>query len=401
MKILFLANKVPWPLKDGGAIGTFSISYGLAKSGCSVDMLAINTPKHHINTKDIPKNIRETMAIETVAINTNISPLNLLINYCFSSKPYIAERFYHKNFEDAIIKKLNENQYDVVILEMLYLSTYIPTIRKHSKAHITMRAPNIEHEIWMQIAENTKNPIKSIYLNNMARRIKRMEKQAMNQYDSLIPVSQINAETYQKMGVKVPIFRTTTGVFLDQIPKHPEIEEENALAHIGALDWIPNFEGLTWFVNEVWPIIHKALPDINVYIAGRNAPDNAANVFNKDHIHYLGEVPDAYEFLQSKSILIVPLLSGSGMRVKIIEGLALGKSIVSTEIGAEGIALKNNVHIKIANDPKAFADACIQLYQDKKERENLSKNGKEFVHEAYDNLKIAKSLCDFYKTQVK
>ncbi|MEA1873788.1 MAG: glycosyltransferase [Bacteroidota bacterium] len=401
MKILFLANKVPWPLKDGGAIGTFSISYGLAKSGCSVDMLAINTPKHHINTKDIPESIRKTMLIETVSINTNISPVKLIQNFLFSNKPYIAKRFHNQEFKNALANKLKENKYDVVILEMLYLSAYIPTIRKHSNAHITMRAPNIEHEIWMQIAENTKNPIKSSYLSNMAKRIRKMEQKVMNQYDSLIPVSQVNAESYKKMGVNVPIFRTTTGVFLDQIPQNPEIKEENALAHIGALDWIPNFEGLKWFVDQVWPIIHEAIPDLNFYIAGRNAPEHAASVFNKDQINYLGEVPDAYEFLQSKSILIVPLLSGSGMRVKIIEGLALGKSIVSTEIGAEGIAIKNNVHIKIANEPRDFADACIQLYKDKKQRENLSKNGKQFVHETYDNLKIAKNLCDFYKKQVK
>jgi glycosyltransferase involved in cell wall biosynthesis len=401
MKILFLANKVPWPLKDGGAIGTFSISYGLAKSGCSVDMLAINTPKHHINTEEIPKNIRKTMSIDTVSIDTNISAIKLLKNFIFSKKPYIAERFHHQEFENALIKKLKSTDYDVVILEMLYLSAYIPTIRNHSNAHITMRAPNIEHEIWMQIAKNTKNPIKCRYLTNMAKRIKRMEKQVMNQYDSLIPVSQINAETYQKMGVKVPIFRTTTGVFLDQIPTHPEIKEENALAHIGALDWIPNFEGLSWFVEEVWPIILKALPNTNFYIAGRNAPEHAADYFNKKHIHYLGEVPDAYEFLQSKSILIVPLLSGSGMRVKIIEGLALGKSIVSTKIGAEGIAIENNMHLKIADKPNAFAAACIELLRDENQRKKLAQNGKQFVHEEYDNLKIAKNLCDFYKNQVK
>jgi glycosyltransferase involved in cell wall biosynthesis len=401
MKILFLANKVPWPLKDGGAIGTFSISYGLAQSGCHVDMLAINTSKHHVNTHDIPENIRQSMSIETVSIDTSISTYKLLQNLIFSKKPYIAERFYNQKFENALIAKLQSKSYDVIILEMLYLSAYIPAIRKYSKAHITMRAPNIEHEIWMQIAKNTKNPIKSIYLKNMGLRIKRMEKQSINSYDSLIPVSQINADTYRKMGVKVPIFRTTTGVFLSQIPNQPKIKEENALAHIGALDWIPNFEGLDWFIENVWPIILEQEPKIKFYVAGRNAPKNTAEYLKKKQIHYLGEVPDAYEFIQSKSILIVPLLSGSGMRVKIIEGLALGKSIVSTKIGAEGIALENNVHLKIADDPKDFAKACIHLFQNKKQRETLAQNGKQFVYEHYDNLKIAKSLVEFYNTHVK
>ena len=399
MKILFLANKVPWPLKDGGAIGTFSISYGLAKAGASVDLLAINTPKHHINDKDIPGDIRNTLNIETVAIDTDIKPGKMLKNFLFSGKPYIAERFYHDDFKTALINRLSQKTYDVVILEMLYLGSYIPVIRAHSNAHITMRAPNIEHEIWHHIAKNTGNKLKAMYLKNMAKRIHRLEKKIMNTYDSLIPVSEVNAGTYRKMGVKVPVVLTTTGVFLDKLPVKTQKEPENAIAHIGALDWMPNLEGLDWFLSHVWPIITEQIPDVKFYIAGRNAPDNAEQRFSGKNVVFLGEVPDAYEFILSKSVFIAPLLSGSGMRVKIIEGLALGSSMVSTGIGAEGIDLQNNKHILIADSPEDFAKACTRLILDKTFREKLASEGKAFVYENYDNIRIAENLLAFYRKE--
>jgi polysaccharide biosynthesis protein PslH len=398
MRILFLANKVPWPLKDGGAIGTFSLAFGLAMLDCEVDLFAINTEKHYIDINEIPLEIRDKLNIETQRLNTDIQTGKLLKNFIFSNKPYIAERFFHPDFTKRLITKLTTTQYDVVILEMLYLSMYIPTIRKYSKAHITLRTPNIEYEIWAKIAGNTQNSIKKLYLKNMAKRLRTLEHKVMNSYDSLIPVSETNAETYQKMGVKVPIIVTTTGVFLDKIPEKHNTAEENALAHIGALDWIPNIEGLQWFVDKVWPIIHKNNPDIHFYIAGRNAPVDIHKFFNKPNIHFLGEIPDSYTFILSKSILIVPLLSGSGMRVKIIEGLALGRSIVSTSIGAEGINVISGKHLEIQDNPLEFANACMQLYENKQKRQNLSLNGKSFIEANYDNLKIAEKLKNFYQS---
>ncbi len=401
MKVLFLANKIPWPLKDGGAIGVFSLSYGLAKAGAWMDMLAINTRKHHIDLENIPTQIRNTLNLETVSIDTNIQPLKLFSNFLFSKKPYISERFYHNDFKKALINKLKNNTYDVIILEMLYLSSYIPTIREHSNAHISMRAPNIEHEIWQQIAGNTKNPLKRFYLKNMAKRIHRLEKNCMNTYDSLMPVSEVNAETYKQMGVTVPISLTTTGVFLDKLPSAENINTENAIAHIGALDWMPNLEGLDWFVKNVWHIIHKELPDVKFYIAGRNAPENAKQRFKGENIVFLGEVPDAYEFMLSKSIFIAPLLSGSGMRVKIIEALALKRSMVSTSIGAEGINIEHEKHLLIADTPQTFAQACIRLIKDKNLQKQLADEGNIFVNQHYDNIKIAENLLNFYNENLK
>lgn len=400
MKVLFLTNKVPWPLKDGGAIGTFNLAYGLYLAGCNIKMLSINTSKHTVDESDIPREIQNSLNINTININTDIRFFPLIKNLVFSKKPYIAERFNSPLFSEKLIDCLKSESFDIIILEILYMGTYIPLIRQYSDAHISLHAPNIEHEIWERIAKNENNPLKKAYLKQLANRIRKYEFNLMNNYDSLIPVAETNAKTYKQMGVTVPVFVAKIGVFFDKIDKclsNNNIKEELAFAHIGALDWIPNLEGLKWFLNEVWPGIHQKRPDIKFYVAGRNAPAKIKETLNQPGVVYLGEVPDAYEFICSKSIMIVPLLSGSGMRVKIIESLALEKAIVSTSVGAEGIEVENNIHIRIEDQPKAFARACLELCDNKELRETIGKNGNIMVRNNYDNVKIGKNLKSFYQ----
>ena len=178
--------------------------------------------------------------------------------------------------------------------------------------------------------------------------------------------------------------------------KYSDKPEFPSVFHIGALDWSPNQEGLDWFIKRIWPRLNKKYPKLKFYIAGRNAPGYIRNI-NKPNVVFLGEVDDAYQFMAGKSIMIVPLLSGSGMRIKIIEGMALSKSIVSTSIGAEGIGVTHDQNIIIADDPEYFAEGIERLLNNFDKFEALGSDARAFVDENYDNLSISKSLLGFYK----
>ncbi|MFV0266997.1 MAG: glycosyltransferase family 4 protein, partial [Draconibacterium sp.] len=177
--------------------------------------------------------------------------------------------------------------------------------------------------------------------------------------------------------------------------------EYPSLFHIGSMEWGPNQEGLLWFVRNCWPAIHQKYPDLKFYVAGRNAPAWMAKKFDQPNVQFLGEIADAYEFMNSKAIMVVPLFSGSGMRVKIIEGMALGKSIVSTPIGVEGIEVEKNRHILIAETAEQFVDAVSELVDNKELFENIGRNAIGFIHEKFDNLAAASKLIDFYKQYIK
>lgn len=401
MKILQVTNKIPYPPKDGGAIATLNMAIGFSNHGHEVTIASLNTKKHYFNLNNIPGNIASKIKFLATGINTDIKPIDALKNLLFSKKPYNAIRFISSEFENLIISLLKKENFDIVQLEGLYLTPYIPAIREHSNALIAFRAHNVEHEIWLRAVKQENNYLKRFYIKTLANRIKKMEQDIMNNYDLLIPITEKDARKFQKMGNTKPVHVSPTGFDLDKLPKKSTIEPEfPTLFHIGALDWAPNQEGILWFLKNCWPPIIKEVPNAKLYIAGRNAPKWFINKLNFSGVIFLGEIEDAYEFMFSKAIMIVPLLSGSGMRVKIIEGMALGKCIISTSIGAEGINCTHNINILIADDAEPFYKHLKEIVQNKKKYESIRDNAQKFIVNEYDNQVIVRELIDFYKNKI-
>lgn len=396
MKILQVTNKVPYPPKDGGAIACMNLTSGFALLGHEVTVLAMNTEKHHIDESEIPESVEDWAEFHLVDVPARTSGFAALVNLIFSGKPYNAVRFISKAFSEELSKLLTENKFDIVQLEGLYLCPYIPIIRKFSDAKIVYRAHNIEHEIWERTAAFSKG-IKRIYFRVLAKRIKTFEKNYLNHYDLLVPITERDGQILNKMGNKKPVHVSPTGIDTKVLFPHSKDLEHPSLFHIGSLEWAPNQEGILWFIENCWPKIYEKFPGLKFYIAGRNAPDWLVRQFDAPNIVYKGEVADAYQFMNSKSIMVVPLFSGSGMRIKIIEGMALGKPIVSTTIGNEGISTTSGKNILIADTPEEFAAAIEKLIADSELFEQISRNAIEYIHDKFDNLTLAGSLIRFYK----
>ncbi|WP_430974294.1 glycosyltransferase family 4 protein [Sunxiuqinia rutila] len=396
MRILQLCHKSPWPPKDGGAIAMLTMAKGFSLLGHDVHVLAMNTRKHQTRLDEIPDDLKEKMHFELANVPAKITLFGAVSNLLFSKLPYQATRFIEADFNRQLVRILKNNEFDLVQLEGLYLCSYIPTIREHSKALIAYRAHNVEHEIWERTAMVTPG-IKRIYLKILAQRIKQFERNQLNKYDLLVPITDRDGDFLDKLGNTKPKHTTQTGIDLATlVPKAGQLEYPS-LFHLGALDWAPNQEGLLWFMKHAWKKLRKKYPTLKFYVAGRNAPEWLQAKLNRKNVVFLGEVEDAYAFMNSKAIMVVPLLSGSGMRVKVIEGLALGKAIVSTTIGAEGIAVEKGKHLLLVNDANEFIEAISQLIDNRIDYDQLCKNAIDFIHEKFDNLAIAESLTDFYK----
>ena len=170
----------------------------------------------------------------------------------------------------------------------------------------------------------------------------------------------------------------------------------NSICFIGALDWRPNREGLDWFIANVWPDLSREMPDLKFHIAGRNTPADLINNRVKNIVVH-GEVPNAVEFINSHNVMIVPLFSGSGMRVKILEGMALKKTIVTTSLGMEGIDAGHGKELLIADTPEAFKQAIELALSDQNLRDNIGKSAQEFVQQYYDHTTIASRLIEKYR----
>ena len=397
MKILQVTNKVPYPAKDGGAIACMNLTRGFAMLGHEVTVLAMNTAKHNVDIEDIPESVKDWAEFILVDVPARISSLSAAVNLFFSGKPYNAVRFISEPFARKLKNLLQNNEFDIVQLEGLYVCPYIPVVRKYSNAKIVYRAHNIENEIWERTAQLSKG-LKKLYIKILAKRIRSFEKGFIDHYDLLVPITERDSIILKKMGNTRPVYVSPTGIDTKSLIPHSKKLEHPSLFHIGSLEWGPNQEGLIWFIDRCWPKIHDRFPDLRFYIAGRRAPEWLIKKFNEPNIVYMGEISDAYEFMNSKSIMIVPLFSGSGMRIKIIEGMALGKPIVTTPIGTEGISTMSGKNILIADNENEFLRDIERLITDTDLFKMIGTNAIEYIQQKFDNLALAGGLIGFYKT---
>lgn len=399
MRILQLCNKFVYPPKDGGAIGIFNYIKAFSRSGNEVTVLAMNTSKHPYNIRNLPEEIKKLADFRSVDVDNSIKPIPALISL-LQNKSYNIERFISSEYNDRLIELIHEKEFGLIQLEGLYLSPYVETIRAFSEAKIVMRSHNIEHEIWERSADNEKSFLKRMYLKILAKQLRNYEISRLNKYDLMTSVTERDAQMLKKFGCELPM-HVCPAPYDETVLKPDKSKMEfPSLFFIGALDWMPNTEGLEWFLNKVWPIVSNQVPGIKFYIAGRNM--QAAQLPSpkgrdrEGSVVAVGEVENAYDFMNSKGIMVVPLLSGSGIRVKIIEGMALGKTIVTTSLGAEGIPCKDGQNILIADTPEVFAEKIIRCVNEKITFAMIGDNAWQFAKQRFSSQEVVKKLLEFF-----
>lgn len=395
MKILFLCNKSPYPPKEGGPMAMNANIEGIINAGHQVKVLALNTNKYFVKLNEIPQEYIDKTKIEFVYQDLSIKTVDAFLNL-FSKKSFHVERFISEAFAEKIVSTLDQDKYDIVQLEMLYMTPYINVIRKHSKARIILRSHNVEHLIWERVTKNTTNTLKRSYLAGLTRKLKNYELSAINQYDGIATISKQDAGFYKKNNSGIPVTDISFGVDITKYDVSSEPFEFPSLFHLGSMNWMPNEEGIKWFIETTWPLIAEKFPDLKFYLAGRMMPEWLENLA-LDNIEVIGEVDSAQEFINSKAVMIVPLFSGSGIRIKIIEGMALGKAIISTKIGAEGIGYTHEKNILIANTPEEFLLAIEKFNSNKDLCKEIGHNARKLIEEKHDLNKITEKLLAFYQ----
>ena len=393
MNILMLCNKSPYPAGEGGPMAMNSIVKGLINAGHNVKVLAVNSEKYHIKEEDIPKSYKKETNIELVDVDLRIKPIAAFKNL-FTDKSYHVERFISDNFKNKLVEILKNNKYDIVQLEMIYMAPYIETIREHSDATIVLRAHNVEHLIWDRIAKKTKFPPKRWYLNHLVRTLKKYEMDVINKVDGIAAITYRDA-TFFRGETAVPVIDIPFGVNPDEFKPAYEVKDNPTLYHIGSMNWMPNEEGIRWFLNNVWDKVAKRNPDLQLNLAGRNMPKWLLRL-KKKNVNIVGEVPDAKEFVKNNDIAVVPLLSGSGIRIKIIESMAMGKTVVTTMVGAEGIQYSEYENIIIADSPSKMVEVICKIVKEPDEAQRIGCNARRLVEDIYDNRKIIERLLMFY-----
>lgn len=394
MRILQLCLKPPLPARDGGCIAMHNITRGLLSLGHEVKILTIVTHKHGFYPEIMGEAYMAQTEIEGVFIDTKVNLVDAFSSL-ITQDSYNVNRFFSPDFDMALARILNTTKFDIIHLESLFMTPYLGTIRRKSKAKIVMRSHNLEHVIWERMASGTRNPAKRAYVRYLSKKLKEYELSVMHEVDGIAAISHSDETRFQELECSVPIRTVPFGIdFKNYIPK-ARVNAKPTLFHIGAMDWTPNIEGLLWFVDEVWPLVLEQLPDIELSLAGRGLTDDFLPQGVKN-IKFVGEVEDAKKFMSENDIMIVPLLTAGGIRVKTIEAMALQKAIVTTTIGVEGIDAQTGVHLEIADEPQAFADAIVGLANDSAKLQTMGLKARSLAETNFDNNKIISDLVSFY-----
>lgn len=398
MKILQLCHKVPFPPYDGGTIAMNNITQGLLSEGHRVKVLAVETPKHRVLSEDMPEDYLKSVDFESVFIDTTLS-FWAAFKTIFTRKSYQVSRFYSKGFANKLAEILQKETFDIIQLESIFMAPYLPVIRQFSTAKIVLRNHNIEHLIWHRVINNEPNPLKRWAIRYFSRQLKRYECNLGSQIDAFAAISEPDYQFFKECYHNIPGTVIPFGVDLENYPENEDYMPSGTpeLFHVGSMNWLPNVEGIEWFLDEVWPQIHEKFPEITFTVAGRQIPEKISQRADNNVI-IAGEVASANDFMAEKDIMIVPLLSGSGVRVKIIEGMALGKTIITTAIGAEGLAVEHGKNILIANTPDEFLECISKCVASPDICTILGENARNFVALNHNNDLITNRLIEFYGT---
>jgi glycosyltransferase involved in cell wall biosynthesis len=376
-------------------MGIHYYTEGFLQAGVQLSMLAMNTARHKVNINKLPELYSRLQHFETVDTDNRIKPYDAFINL-FKQMSYHIDRFITDEYKNALIKMLHKEDFAIVQLEGLFLVPYIPIIRQFSRAKISIRLHNIEHKIWERLASGAKNPLKKMYLNLLVKRLKKYEITHLNDYDLVLPISEEDEQLYRELGGKKPVFLHPFGIDVHKIPFCPSDNEPLSLYHIGAMDWMPNQESVNRLIEDIMPLVNQQLPDLKLYLAGRYMPDYYLNNHWKN-IEVAGEVRDAQAFETNKSILIVPLISGGGVRIKIFQGMAMGKTIITTNVGIEGIKAINGKHVLLANTPEEFAQQIKNVVTHPEKIKQIGAAARMLIEDKYDRTKLIKALLDRYE----
>ena len=312
-----------------------------------------------------------------------------LLASLFSRHPYPVWREYTRRYENRLRELLRDNQFDLVHCECTPYARFLGAVERLPKL---VMAHNIESQILFRRAQQSRTLVERVFFGLQARRMESFEREVLRQADRVALVTELDAEQVRAWGVQ----RTSlveNGVDEDQfVPLEGKCDSDEIL-FLAALDWYPNLDALDYLLEDIFPLVRQASPSARLRIVGRRPPAGLKErIARCPGVELVGEVADVRPFLARAAVVVVPLRIGGGSRIKILEALAMAKAVVSTSIGAEGLAVTDGVHLLLADAPSDFAARTVELLKSSEERLRLGENGRKLVVERYSWDRMARGL---------
>jgi len=242
---------------------------------------------------------------------------------------------------------------------------------------------NVEHVIWERVASLERRPVHRALLAIESWKVRRAERRACESADLVIAVSEDDLGRLRRLSPRSRCVAIPTGVDTTYFQPAGSAEVPRRLVFTGSMDWFPNEDAILFFADAILPRIRAGIPDVSVSVVGRNPSPRLREVAGRAGITVTGTVDDVRPYIDEAALYVVPLRAGGGTRLKIFEALAMGKAVVSTSVGAEGLSLTPGRDVVIADQPEAFAATVMALLRDPARRGALGRAGRDLVQRRY------------------
>jgi glycosyltransferase involved in cell wall biosynthesis len=302
----------------------------------------------------------------------------------FSSLPLAVSRWVSPEMTAFVRAQMRSGAFDRAVCDFLAPAPHFDDLGR-----TVLFQHNVETMIWRRHAETAQGTLRRAYFRLQADRMFAFEKQVCRAAGSIIAVSTADRDMMRNLFGAERVQDTPTGVDCEYFASQTAPPAAD-FVFVGSMDWMPNIDGMGWFVQEVLPLIRKQRPDASVAIAGRQPAESIRALAAADPLlHVTGTVPDIRPWLWGSGVSIVPLRVGGGTRLKIYEAMAAGVPVVSTSIGAEGLDYTHGENLLLADSPAAFAEACLRALTDKPLARKLAGNARQMVAERFSWDRVA------------
>src|SRR5262245_51933655 len=407
MRILWLKTDLLLPLDKGGKLRTWHLMRHLAKRH-EITYLAFAEPDQP--AADIAGMAEVACRVETV---TRSEPAKGTWRFYADAAlhvvdplPYAVGKYRSTEFRHRFDALVNEIEFDLIVCDFLFPAVNLP---KRLPCPAVIFTHNVESEIWRRHAETKTSRLAAPLYGRQYRRMLRYEGNALRRFDGVLAVSEADRDTFHRIypgAIRHPVHVVPTGVDTEYFaPTNPESgiadgksripspeSPASSLIFTGSMDWLPNEDAMLFFCRDVLPLIRAEEPDVHLTIVGRTPTPAVKQLAAQAGVQVTGRVDDVRPFMRDAAVYVVPLRIGGGTRLKIYEAMAMGKAVVSTTIGAEGLPVENDKHVILADDPQTFARAVVQMLRDPIGRRQLETAARALVLERYDWSTVADEL---------
>lgn len=389
MKILFLNKRILFPTDTGGLVRTLNVVRFLARWH-DLTYLSNLQPGQEAGAAQMRELGLRLETVPWVEIPRSDWRFyrDLAINL-FSPDPFNAAKDFDPRLHARAVELMNREKFDLVICDFVQMARN--AIGLPVKANVLFEH-NVEAEIFERHAQTDSGWIRRKFMGYQAAKMRRFEGWAGKHFTRVVAVSDRDKKQYESRYGWTNVETIDTAVDIDFYTPREVPEIPHSLVFVGSLDWLPNQDGLDWFIRNAWPGVRAAVPDARFRIVGRNPGQDMIELAKFPGIELIGRVEDTRPWIAESSAVVVPLRIGGGTRLKIFEAMAMGKPIISTTLGAEGLAVQPGQDIVFADTAESMTAEIVSLLNSPERRRAIGKSARHLVEEKFSAESVAKQF---------